>query len=232
MGASTQDQICRTVERTVGAAAARKRDCVDRDRGLSCQRRRLSSRDRRHRFSPRADEPFNDRALRHDSPGVRIEISRHAPRDQSPACPAAKCPRTKRNHHPQGSRTQPRRAAFRRVRPRICKGSRKAKITAPSRPVAARSRIYHLLTLRFAFWRMRDRVTLHRMRGVAHRRMRGDPMMIQLTEWIWGALRSMPRLDDLLDGFLDRIEELSVAMAPAPINGLVPCEVKAIVLLD
>lgn len=57
-------------------------------------------------------------------------------------------------------------------------------------------------------------------------------MMIQLTEWIWRASRSMPRLDDLIDGFLDRIEELSVAMAPAPINGLVPCEVKAIVLLD
>jgi hypothetical protein len=57
-------------------------------------------------------------------------------------------------------------------------------------------------------------------------------MMIQLTEWIWGASRSMPRLDDLIDRFLDRIEELSVAMAPAPIAGLVSCEARAVLLLD
>jgi len=57
-------------------------------------------------------------------------------------------------------------------------------------------------------------------------------MMIQLTEWIWGASRSMPRLDDLIDRFLDRIEELGVAMAPAPVDGLTSCEARAIVLLD
>ena len=33
--------------------------------------------------------------------------------------------------------------------------------------------IYHLLTLRFAVWRTRERV-VHRMSGVAHCRMRGD----------------------------------------------------------
>ena len=57
-------------------------------------------------------------------------------------------------------------------------------------------------------------------------------MMIQLTEWIWRASRSMPRLDDLIDGFLDRIEELSVAMAPASTDRLVSCEVRAIARLD
>jgi len=57
-------------------------------------------------------------------------------------------------------------------------------------------------------------------------------MMIQLTEWIWSVSRSMPRLDDLIDRFLDRIEELSVAMALAPIDGLVSFEVRDIVLLD
>lgn len=57
-------------------------------------------------------------------------------------------------------------------------------------------------------------------------------MMIQLTQWIWRASRSMPRLDDLIDRFLDRIEELSVAMAPASTDGLVSCEVRAIARLD
>ncbi len=57
-------------------------------------------------------------------------------------------------------------------------------------------------------------------------------MMIQLTKWICGASRSMPRLDDLIDRFLDRIEELSVAMAPAPADRLVSCEVRALARRD
>ena len=57
-------------------------------------------------------------------------------------------------------------------------------------------------------------------------------MMIQLADWICRASRSMPRLDDLMDRFLDRIEELSVAMTPASTDGLVSCEVRAIARLD
>jgi hypothetical protein len=46
-------------------------------------------------------------------------------------------------------------------------------------------------------------------------------MMNQLTEWIRGAALAMPSLSELTDRFLDWIEELGAAMAPAPTDGLV-----------
>ena len=82
VGSAAQDRACRTGERIVGAAAAGKRDWVDRNGSLSRQRARLSSRDRGHRFPACADQSPGDRALCYDFPGFRIEISHQAPGDQ------------------------------------------------------------------------------------------------------------------------------------------------------
>ena len=76
----------------------------------------------------RADESAGDRALCHNSPGFRIEISHHARGDQGPARSPANGPRAKRNRHPEEPHTQPRRAAFHRLRPRSRKDSGKAKM--------------------------------------------------------------------------------------------------------
>ena len=82
VGSAAQDRACRTGERTVGVATAGKRDWVGRNGSLSRQRARLSSRDCGHRFPRGADESAGDRALSHDFPGFRIEISHQAPGDQ------------------------------------------------------------------------------------------------------------------------------------------------------
>jgi hypothetical protein len=57
-------------------------------------------------------------------------------------------------------------------------------------------------------------------------------MMNQMTKRIWGAALSMPSLSDLIEGFLDWIEQLSGAIAPASIDGLICNEVRTRVLLD
>jgi hypothetical protein len=51
-------------------------------------------------------------------------------------------------------------------------------------------------------------------------------MMIDLAEQLWGAAQLMLNPRFVIDKFLDWIEELSVAMAPAQINGLVYREVR------
>jgi DNA-binding transcriptional LysR family regulator len=78
--------------------------------------------------SPHARMSAGDRALCHNSPGFRIEISRHTRGDQGPARSPAKGPRAKRNRHPEDPHTQPRRAAFHRLCPRSRKDSGKAKM--------------------------------------------------------------------------------------------------------
>src|SRR3979411_2301374 len=90
--------------------------------------------------------------------------------------------------------------------------------------------IYHLLTLRFALWRVRERV-VHRMRGGSSFSMRGGSMMNQLAERMWVAALSMSP-GHLVDKFLDWLEELRGAMALAEIDRLACHEVRTRVLLD
>jgi hypothetical protein len=56
-------------------------------------------------------------------------------------------------------------------------------------------------------------------------------MMQKFAERMWGAALSMS-LGCLIDRFLDRIEELSGVIAPAPIDGLVCSEARTRALLD
>ena len=86
VGAAAQDRACRTGERSVGAATAGKRDWVGRNGSLSRQRARLSSHDCGHRIPRGADQSPGDRALCHDFPGFRIEISHQGAR-RSRSCP-------------------------------------------------------------------------------------------------------------------------------------------------
>ena len=57
-------------------------------------------------------------------------------------------------------------------------------------------------------------------------------MMNQLTVWIWGAALSLPSLGNMIDRFLDWIEELSAVTAPPANDGLICNEVRSRVLLD
>jgi hypothetical protein len=57
-------------------------------------------------------------------------------------------------------------------------------------------------------------------------------MMNQLTARIWGAALSMPSLGDLIDKFLNWVESVGIAIAPASIDGLVCSEIRTRVLLD
>jgi len=57
-------------------------------------------------------------------------------------------------------------------------------------------------------------------------------MMNQLTVWISGAALSLPSLGNLIDRFLDWIEELSAVTEPPAIDGLICDEVRSRVLLD
>src|SRR5439155_6824967 len=78
--------------------------------------------------------------------------------------------------------------------------------------------IYHLLTIRFALWRTRERV-VHRMRrGWLILDERGS-MMNQHAERMWVAALSMSP-GHLVDKFLDWLEELRGAMALAEIDRL------------
>jgi len=50
---------------------------------------------------------------------------------------------------------------------------------------------------------------------------------------MWGAALSLPSLGDMIDVFLDRIEELSGLLAPPVVNGFVCNEIRPRrVLLD
>ena len=57
-------------------------------------------------------------------------------------------------------------------------------------------------------------------------------MMNELTERMWGVARSTPSLGNLIDHFLDWIEELGGLMAPAAIDGLVCSKVRTRMLRD
>jgi hypothetical protein len=92
------------------------------------------------------------------------------------------------------------------------------------------ARIYHLLTLRFALWRMRGRVA-HRMRGGSSFSIERGSMMNQLAERIGVAALSMSP-EHMVDKFLDWLEELRRAMALAEIDGLARNEVRTKVLFD
>jgi hypothetical protein len=49
---------------------------------------------------------------------------------------------------------------------------------------------------------------------------------------MWGAALSLPSLGDMMDVFLDWIEELGGVMAPPAIDGLICNEVRSRNLLD
>ena len=79
------------------------------------------------RFGPTADERPGFEFLFDDSSVVAAGA-------QSPRSPA-KGARAKRDHHPEDPHTQPRRAAFHRLRPRSRKDSGKAKINCAGSPI-------------------------------------------------------------------------------------------------
>jgi hypothetical protein len=51
-------------------------------------------------------------------------------------------------------------------------------------------------------------------------------MMTQLTARMWDAALSLPSLGDMIDMFLDWIEELSGTMAPPAVDGLICNDVR------
>ena len=90
--------------------------------------------------------------------------------------------------------------------------------------------VYHLLTIRFALWRMRERV-VHRMRGGSSSSNERGSMINQLAERMRVAALSMSP-EHLVDKFLDRLEELRGAMALAEINSLARSESRSKMLFD
>src|SRR5882724_4287257 len=90
--------------------------------------------------------------------------------------------------------------------------------------------IYHLLTLRFVLWRMRETV-VHRMRGGSSFWIIGGSMMNQLAERMRVAALSISP-EHLIDKLLNRLEELRCALALVEIDRLARNEARARVLFD
>jgi len=90
--------------------------------------------------------------------------------------------------------------------------------------------IYHLLTLRFGLWRMRERL-LHRMRGDCSFSNERGSMINRLAEQMRIAALSMSP-EHLIDKLLNWLEDLRGAMALVEIDRLARNEARTKVLFD
>ena len=134
-----------------------------------------------------------------------------------------------RYSHDQGDRPDRHPARHFRARPHHRRQERACEFEGVEADLAIAC-IYHLLTLRFALWRTRERV-VHRMSGGSSLSNERGSMMNQLAERVWVAALSMSP-GHLVDKFLDWLEELRGAMALAETDGLARNEARTKVLFD